>query len=113
MRGSVSIGLLVMCLGLGGVGVDAVVEQSGNGEAARSASQEVQTDERVELNSADRAALEALPGVGPRTAQLIIEYREEHGRFEKVEELMNVRGIGERTFLRLRELVRVNATTSR
>ena len=113
MRCSVSIGLLVTCLGLGGVGVDALAEQSGNGEAARSTSQEVQVDHKVELNSADQAALESLPGVGPRTAQLIIEYREEHGRFEKVEELMNVRGIGERTFLRLRELVRVSAASSR
>ena len=65
--------------------------------------------ERVELNSADKAALESLPGIGPRTAELIIEYRAENGGFEKVEDLMNVRGIGERTFLRLRELVRVDA----
>ena len=66
-------------------------------------------DERsvIDLNTADRTALESLPGVGPRTAELIIEYRTESGGFEKVEELMNVRGIGEATFLRIRELVRV------
>ena len=63
----------------------------------------------MELNSADQPALEALPGIGPRTAERIIEYRNKNGGFEKVEDLMNVRGIGERTFLRLRELVRVEA----
>ena len=63
--------------------------------------------ERVDLNTADREVLEALPGIGPRTAELIIEYRNDNGGFKKVEDLMNVRGIGERTFLRLRELVTV------
>ena len=63
----------------------------------------------MELNTADKPALEALPGIGPRTAELIIEYRTENGRFEKIEDLMNIRGIGERTFLRLRDLVRVDA----
>ena len=65
--------------------------------------------DRVDLNRADQEALEALPGVGPRTAELIIAYREEHGGFKKIEELMNIRGIGERTFLRLRELVQIPA----
>ncbi len=68
--------------------------------------------DRVELNSADKAALESLPGIGPRTAELIIEYRMNNGGFQKIEDLMNVRGIGERTFLRLRELVRVDAGAS-
>ena len=65
--------------------------------------------ETVELNTATAAELQTLPRVGERTAERIIEYREEHGGFEKIEDLMNVRGIGERTFLRLRPLVRVDA----
>lgn len=68
--------------------------------------------ETVELNTASAAELRTLPGVGERTAERIIEYREEHGGFEKIEDLMNVRGIGERTFLRLRPLVRVDAPAS-
>ena len=63
--------------------------------------------ERVNLNTATAAELETLPGIGPRTAELIIEYREEEGPFTRVEDLMNIRGIGERTFLRLRPLIRV------
>ena len=67
----------------------------------------------IDLNTADGPALESLPGVGPRTAELIIEYRTEVGGFKKVEELMNVRGIGEATFLRIRELVRVGTPEGR
>ena len=69
--------------------------------------------ETVELNTATPAELRTLPRVGERTAQRIIEYREEHGGFEKIEDLMNVRGIGERTFLRLRSLIRVDTPASR
>ena len=64
-------------------------------------------EERVDLNSATAAELEALPGIGPRTAELIVQYRQEQP-FTRVEDLMNIRGIGERTFLRLRPLVRVD-----
>ena len=67
---------------------------------------------KIDLNRASSEELQALPGVGVRTAELIIGYREEHGRFEKIEDLMNVRGIGERTFLRLRELVEVGTTST-
>ncbi len=63
-------------------------------------------EEQVDLNTATAAELEALPGIGPRTAELILEYRSEQP-FTKVEDLMNIRGIGERTFLRLRPLIKV------
>ncbi len=69
--------------------------------------------EAVELNTATATELRTLPGVGERTAERIIEYREEHGGFEKIEDLMNVRGIGEKTFLRLRPLIRVDASAER
>ena len=63
--------------------------------------------ELIDLNQASATQLESLPGVGERTAARIIEYRLENGGFKKIEELMNVRGIGERSFLRLRPLVTV------
>ena len=68
--------------------------------------------ELVDLNTATSARLETLPGVGPRTAERILEYRREHGRFARIEDLMEVRGIGERTFLRLRPLVTVGTPES-
>ncbi|MCY4659653.1 MAG: helix-hairpin-helix domain-containing protein [Acidobacteria bacterium] len=67
----------------------------------------------VDLNRGTLAELDTLPGVGPRTAQRIVEYREENGGFTRLEELMNVRGIGERTFLRLKPLVTVGSPDER
>jgi competence protein ComEA len=51
--------------------------------------------------------LDALPGVGPVTAQRILEWRTRNGRFARVEQLREIEGIGERRFGQLRELVRV------
>jgi competence protein ComEA len=61
----------------------------------------------VNLNSATQAELEKLPGVGPAMAKTIIEYRQKNGGFKKVEELMNVKGIGEKSFLKLKTIVTV------
>ncbi|WP_407344059.1 helix-hairpin-helix domain-containing protein [Pengzhenrongella phosphoraccumulans] len=61
----------------------------------------------VDLNSADLAALDALPGIGPVLAQRIVDWRTEHGRFTAVEELGEVAGIGDALFGRLHGLVRV------
>ena len=63
----------------------------------------------VNLNTAPAEQLERLPGVGPKTAARIIEYRQKNGGFKKVEDLMNVRGIGEKNFLRLKPLLTVGA----
>lgn len=62
---------------------------------------------RVDLNAATLEQLDALPGVGPVTAQRIVEWRTRNGRFAKVEQLREVEGIGERRFGQLRELVTV------
>jgi competence protein ComEA len=56
----------------------------------------------VNINTASAAEFEALPGIGPKTAARIVEYRQKQGGFKKVEELMNVRGLGEKNFLKLK-----------
>ncbi|MSP57069.1 MAG: MBL fold metallo-hydrolase [Myxococcales bacterium] len=65
----------------------------------------IQTAGRVDLNSADQAALESLPGIGPSKASAILQYRTDHGRFKSVEELDNVSGIGPSTMSGIRDLV--------
>jgi competence protein ComEA len=59
----------------------------------------------VNLNTATAAQIASLPGVGPKAAQRIIEYRQKSGGFKKIEELMNVKGIGEKSFLKLKSLI--------
>jgi competence protein ComEA len=61
----------------------------------------------LNLNTATKADLEKLPGIGPSMAQRILDYREKNGAFKKIEELMNIQGIGEKSFLKLRTLVTV------
>ena len=61
----------------------------------------------INLNTADAAALDTLPGVGPVTAQAILTWREENGPFRSVDDLLDVKGIGEATLAELRDLVSV------
>ncbi len=61
----------------------------------------------VNINTADAALLERLPGIGPGKAAAILAYREEHGPFSCAEELMKVPGIKEGIFSRLKDYVTV------
>ena len=61
----------------------------------------------VNLNTATAAQIATLPGIGPKAAERIVEYRAKNGGFKKIEELMNVKGIGEKSFLKLKPLITV------
>ena len=61
----------------------------------------------VNVNTATTAQFEALPGIGPSMAQRIVSYREKNGPFKKLEDLMNIQGIGEKSFLKLRPFLTI------
>jgi len=64
----------------------------------------------VNINTATVAELTELPGVGSKTAERIVEYRQKNGQFKKAEDLMNVRGIGEKSFVKMKAQIAVTAT---
>ena len=62
----------------------------------------------LDINTATAEELETLPGIGPVVAQRIIEYREENGPFDRIADLLNVKGIGDQTFERLMDRITVS-----
>lgn len=64
-------------------------------------------DGLIDLNTADESQLTTLPGIGPSKASAIIAYREENGPFAVPEDLKKVTGIGEKTFERLEDLIKI------
>ena len=67
----------------------------------------VMSTEIVNLNSATAAQIASLPGIGLKTAELVVQYRTKNGPFKKIEEVMNVRGIGEKSFLKIKDRLTV------
>jgi competence protein ComEA len=95
--------VVLLILGLG-VATQASQEKSRTPPAAKASA-----SAQVNLNTANVTQLETLPGIGKSTAERILEYREKSGGFKKIEDLMNVRGVGEKSFLKLKPLVTVTA----
>ena len=61
--------------------------------------------EKININKATKEELDTLPGIGESTAQKIIQYREEHGSFKNIEELKEVKGIGDAKYEEIKDLV--------
>lgn len=83
----------------------APVEGDGSAGAAGEGTQSTVTGQAVNINTAGLAELDALPGVGPATAQAIIDDREANGPFTAPEDLMRVSGIGEKKFEKLKSSI--------
>ncbi len=75
------------------------VNMTGNSDASNG--------QQVNLNTATQAELETLSGIGPSKAIAIIEYRDTTGKFQQIEDLKNISGIGDKTFEKLRDSVTV------
>jgi competence protein ComEA len=99
----------IALVSLAGVAHSASAAQAKPSAATRPAAKPVASGVTVNINTASVAELDALPGIGTKTAALIIEYRQKNGPFKKIEELMNVRGVGEKNFLKLRTQISVAA----
>jgi len=64
-------------------------------------------DKLVNINTADAAQLDTLPRIGPKMAQRILEFRKSNGNFKRAQDLMKVKGIGEKVFAKLQPLITI------
>ena len=63
--------------------------------------------DKININTASVVELQKLPRVGAKIAQRIIDFRKENGKFRRIEDIMNIKGIGEKTFLRMKDMITV------
>jgi competence protein ComEA len=94
--------ILALSLGMvfGSVSVLAQKAPASTGQTAAAAA-------KININSATAEQLASLPGIGPSMARSIIEHRSKVGRFQRIEELMNVKGVGEKKFLKIKDRLTV------
>ena len=81
---------------------DTLTQNEDNAEKAGSTS-----DGKVDINTAEKNELMTLPGIGEAKADAIVRYREEHGTFQKIEDLMEVEGIKEGVFQKVKDQIKV------
>ena len=91
---------------------ETVEAEKGNKEGIEATESERKSDKRntstkININTASAKELESLKGIGPATAKNIISYREEYGGFSTIEEIMNVKRIGEKTFAKIQDFITV------
>ncbi len=79
---------------------------SDGGKAGNGGNGSISGEQKININTADSTQLQTLSGIGPVTAQKIIDYRENHGRFDSIEDIKNVSGIGEKTFEKLKNSIK-------
>ena len=84
--------VLILCLGLAFSSVSVLAQKSAPVPS-----------EKINLNSANTEQLQSLPGIGPAIAKNILEYRAKVGKFNKIEEIINVKGVGEKKFQKIKD----------
>ena len=86
--------------------VPALISTEENG-ISESRETPVYSDGKININTADSQELQELNGVGPATAEKIIDYREENGRFASIDDLKDVSGIGDKSFEKIKDKIKV------
>lgn len=84
-----------------------VAGTSSQNTASQNTAKQKTVADKINLNTASAAELDTLPGIGTAYAGRIIEYRNANGGFKSIEEIKNVKGIGDKTFEKLKELISV------
>ena len=87
------------------IGEGGQAEGRGEGDDSAGAAGGITADGRVNINKADSTQLQELPGVGPATAEKILDYREANGAFQSPEEIKNVSGIGDKTYEKMKDKI--------
>jgi competence protein ComEA len=65
------------------------------------------SEKKININTASSAELQKLPRIGPKIAQRIIDFRNQNGNFKNIEEIIKVRGIGEKVFKQIKDMITV------
>lgn len=87
------------------------IQQTDPAEAVETPAEDTSSsDEKIDINTADAALLETLPGIGPVLAQRIVDYRQTYGLFRTVDEIKDVSGIGDATFAEIESFIIVGET---
>jgi len=89
-----------------------VVSSSAAEKAAKAAPEKPVLSGKININTANTEQLEILPRIGTKTAQSIIEYRTQNGPFKKIEDITNVKGIGEKTLEELKGYIILEGNTT-
>lgn len=84
-----------------------ITSESGNNVIKEQNSSTKGANKKVNINTANQSELETLPGIGTSIASRIIEYRQQNGKFQKIEDLQNVKGIGNSKYINIKEYVTV------
>jgi comEA protein len=99
--------VLALCLGLMFSSVSIMAQKSTSTPTATKSTSTPTSTEKINLNSATVEQLESLPGIGPAMAKTIVEHRTKVGKFNRIEEIMKVKGIGEKKFQKIKDRLTV------
>lgn len=80
---------------------------SSNNQLSSSQSSGSNTTGKININTANLSQLDSLPGIGPTYAQRIIDYRNQNNKFKTIEEIKNIKGIGDKTFEKFKDLISI------